>query len=70
MTCVRLEIVSVMRGSLGQDGRYMQLRIVGLQRFSLTVTISGALLDRLEGMTETGIVSLVAIRTPPPREGL
>lgn len=70
MTCVRLEIVLVMRESLGQGGRYTQLRIVDLRRFNITVMISGALLVRWEGITEAGMVSLMAISTPPPREGL
>ena len=44
-----------------EDSRFVKIQ---------PVMISGALLDRLEGTTETGIVSLVAISTPPPREGL
>ena len=47
--------MSVTRESLGLGRRYTQQRMVGFRRFRLTATISGAVLDRLGGITETGI---------------
>ena len=55
-----------MRESLGQGGAAEDSRFTKIQ----SVIISGTLLDRLEAITVTGIVSLMAMSTPPPHEGL